>query len=71
MPTPGDPYALTADLAALFVAIPLSADTLAEAVSVLLSGIPDYEWNPNVSSAEGRLRGLVQFLMRLPEAQLL
>jgi hypothetical protein len=70
MPDPYDPYALVDALAEHVVAVPLPAATRAEAVTVMLGGIPDYEWDPTVASAEGRLRGLLQFLSRLPEAQL-
>ena len=70
MPEPGNPYALVDALAEHVVAVPLSASTRAEAVTVMLGGIPDYEWNPTVASAENRLRGVLQFFSRLPEAQL-
>ncbi|HEX8299337.1 MAG TPA: DUF1800 family protein, partial [Rubricoccaceae bacterium] len=70
MPEPGNPYALVDALAAHVVAVPLSAATRAEAVTVMLGGIPDYEWNPTAAGAENRLRGVLQFFSRLPEAQL-
>ena len=70
MPDPGNPYALVDALAEHVVAVPLSAATRAEAVTVMLGGIPDYEWNPTVVSAENRLRSVLQFFSRLPEAQL-
>ena len=65
-----DPYRFVADVAERLVAVPLSPATLAEAVTILLAGIPDYEWSPTVASAEGRIRGLLQFLARLPEYHL-
>ena len=70
MATPADPYALTDELAAHTLAVPLSAATRAQAVEVLLGGIPDYEWDPAAAGSEARLRALLQFLSRLPEAQL-
>jgi hypothetical protein len=70
MPDPYDPYLLVDALAEHVLAVPLPAATRAEGVTVLLGGIPDYEWDPTISSAEGRIRGLLQFLSRLPEAQL-
>ena len=65
-----DPYRFVADVAERLVAVPLSPATLAEAVTILLAGIPDYEWSPTVASAEGRIRGLLQYLARLPEYHL-
>ena len=70
MPAPYDPYALVDALAVHVVAVPLSAATRAEGVTILLGGIPDYEWDPTIASAEGRIRGLLQFLSRLPESHL-
>ena len=70
MPDPGNPYALVDALAEHVAAVPLSAATRAEAVTVMLGGIPDYEWNPTVAGAENRIRGVLQFFSRLPEAQL-
>ena len=65
-----DPYDLVDRLAERLVALPLPAATRAEAVTVLLGGIPDYEWNPAVQAAEARIRAVLQFLARLPEFQL-
>ncbi len=64
------PYDLVDQLADRLVAIPLPAATRAEAVTILLGGIPDYEWDPTVSAAEGRIRSVLQFLARLPEYHL-
>ena len=70
VPTAADPYRFVADVAERLVSVPLSPALLAEGVTILLAGIPDYEWDPAVRSAEGRIRGLIQFLARLPEYQL-
>lgn len=70
LPAPHDPYALTADFAAHFLAVPASDDDLATYTEILLNGIPDYEWNPNDPGAEARLLGLAAYLLRLPEYQL-
>ena len=70
MATPADPYALVDQLAAHTVAVPLSAATRAQGVELMLGGIPDYEWDPTAAGSEARIRSLLQFLSRLPEAQL-
>ncbi len=64
------PYDLVDQLAERLVALPLSAATRAEAVTVLLGGIPDYEWDPTIQAAEARIRSVLQFFARLPEYQL-
>lgn len=65
-----NPYDLVDGLADHLVAVPVSAAARAECVAILLGGIPDYDWNPNASSAPARIRAAVQFLTRLPEFQL-
>lgn len=67
---PSNPYTLVDDLAAHVVAVPVSAESRAECVALMLGGIPDYEWNPNAGGSEARIRAALQFLTRLPEYQL-
>lgn len=71
LPNPYDPYVLVDDLASRLLAVPVAASVRAEAVEVLLAGIPDYEWDPNASTAPARIRATLQFFARLPEFQLL
>ena len=70
MPDPYDVEVLTADLAEFFLPIPLDQDELDKLLNIMLNGIPPYEWNPNDPGAEGRLFGLVSYMLEVPEYQL-
>ena len=65
-----DAAALAADLADLFLGVPLAAGDTAALADLLLNGIPAYEWDPTAPGAENRIRALVAHLARLPEFQL-
>jgi hypothetical protein len=40
-------------------------------LEILLSGIPDYEWDIDTPGAAVRVRGLLQAIVRMPEYQLM
>ncbi len=70
LPSAYDAAALAADLADLLLGQPLAPPALADAVEILLGGIPAYEWDPSANGAVWRLRALIAHLGRLPEHQL-
>ena len=70
MPNPFVVEVLAADLAEFFLPIPLDQVEIDKFVEILLNGIPPYEWNPNDPGAEGRLFGLVSYVLEIPEYQL-
>ncbi len=70
MPNPFQVELLAADLAEFFLAVPFDEETIITFTEILLNGIPPYEWNPNDPGAEGRLFGLVSYILELPEYQL-
>jgi len=67
---PDDPTVVTRELAARFLSVPLSDAALTEAESVLLGGIPRYEWRADADGAAVRVADLLKYLCRLPEYQL-
>ncbi len=69
-PQPFNAAALTADMAAYLLGVPLDQERIDTLVVVLLDGLPSYEWDPTNPGAEGRLFGLLREIFRLPEYQL-
>ena len=67
LPGAYDAAALVTELSELMLGQPLSPEAHAQAVDILLNGIPAYEWDPNRSGAVWRIRALAQHLGRLPE----
>ncbi|GAB5407870.1 MAG: hypothetical protein BalsKO_02350 [Balneolaceae bacterium] len=71
MSDPNDPYQLVKDFAEYMLAVELPPAELDVLPSVLLGGIPDYEWNTNASGAKWRILNLMAHIRQLPEYQLL
>lgn len=71
MSNPNDPYQLTRDLTEYFLPQPLSDEDYDVLTDVLLDGIPDYEWDVQEQGADDRLRGFLNYLVQLPEFQLM
>jgi len=71
MSNPNDPNQLARDLAEYMISVDLPEQDLNELTSVLLAGIPDYEWNINNGGAEWRIRNFLAHLRQLPEYQLM
>ncbi len=78
-----DPIVLIDQLAALVLPEEITDDQKSYLKSILLPGLPDYEWtveyneylaNPNnrelKTAVENRLRGMIAGMMSLPEYQL-
>ena len=73
MSDPDDPNILAKDLANYFISVELTEKDKDELVTILLSGMPDYEWNMNLEDDAiiWRLRNFVGHLFQLPEYQLM
>lgn len=71
MSEPNDPYQLANDLAQYMLSVTLPQQELDALPTVLLGGIPDYEWNVNASGAKWRILNLMAHIRKLPEYQLL
>ncbi len=69
-PHPFNAALLTAEIVEYVLGVPLEQEAIDALVEVLLDGLPDYEWDPTNSGAEGRLFGLFYQIFRLPEYQL-
>ena len=61
---------LAAELASELLPRPPSAEELDGFVEVLLSGTPDYAWDPTTNGGRTRVRDYVKHLVSLPEFQL-
>tara|TARA_B100000315_G_scaffold260807_1_gene325638 strand:+ start:29331 stop:31013 length:1683 start_codon:yes stop_codon:yes gene_type:complete len=70
IPSHNDAEQLIDDLALYFYAMEPSEHTTQLLLNELLQGAEPYDWNINLPDAEGRLRGTVKLLMRLPDYQL-
>ena len=68
-----NPYDLAADLARHLISVELIDTDKNELVTILLSGMPDYEWHMNLDDDAiiWRLRNFVGHLFQLPEYQLM
>lgn len=71
MSNPNDPYQLANDLAEYMIGVDLPDQEREQLPSVLLGGIPDYEWNINISGANWRILALMAHIRQLPEYQLM
>ena len=73
MSNPNNPYDLAADLARHLISVELIDTDKNELVTILLSGMPDYEWHMNLDDDAiiWRLRNFVGHLFQLPEYQLM
>ncbi len=67
---PDDPTVVTREIVGRFLSVPLTDAALAEAETVLLGGIPRYEWRADADGAAIRVADLIKYLCRLPEYQL-
>ncbi|MEM1054896.1 MAG: DUF1800 family protein [Bacteroidota bacterium] len=70
LPDPSTPSRLAADLAELFLGLPVSDANREAFTEILLGGIPAASWDPAADGAEARLVGLVVYLASLPEHEL-
>ena len=70
MSAPDDPYVLVRDLCDHFFTQPLQEAEYQVLTAVLLDGTPDYEWSIESEGAPNRLRGFLNYLVQLPEYQL-
>lgn len=70
MSDPDDPYILVRDLCDHFFTQPLQEADYEILTAVLLDGTPDYEWTIESEGAPNRLRGFLNYLVQLPEYQL-
>lgn len=71
MPHPYVADTLVAELADLFLGLPLDPVRLGECVDLLLGGAPATSWDPTEDGAEARLVGLVAHFTTLPEHELI
>ncbi|MEQ9264668.1 MAG: DUF1800 domain-containing protein [Balneolaceae bacterium] len=70
MSAPNDPNQLALDLADYMLAVQLPQQELDQLQTVLLGGIPDYEWSVNLPGANWRILNLMGHIRQLPEYQL-
>ena len=61
---------LVKDFALVFFGLPLSEQLENKLVETLMDGAAEYDWDINASGADYRLKELVKYMLRLPEAQL-
>ena len=73
MSDPDDPNILAEDLANHFISVELIEKDQDELVTILLSGMPDYEWHTNLEDDAilWRLQNFIGYLLKLPEYQLM
>ncbi|MEA1882560.1 MAG: DUF1800 domain-containing protein [Candidatus Marinimicrobia bacterium] len=67
---PQNARTLVKDLAIVFFGLPLSEKLEDKLVEILMDGAAEYDWDINASGADYRLKELVKYMLRLPEAQL-
>jgi len=67
---PNDPRSLVKDFALVLFGLPLSENLENKLVEILMDGAAEYDWDINDSGANYRLKELVKYMLRLPEAQL-
>ncbi|PCH52929.1 MAG: hypothetical protein COC21_06755 [Verrucomicrobiales bacterium] len=67
---PNDPRSLVKDFALVLFGLPLSENLENKLVEILMDGAAEYDWDINASGANYRLKELVKYMLRLPEAQL-
>ncbi|MDP7071467.1 MAG: DUF1800 domain-containing protein, partial [Candidatus Marinimicrobia bacterium] len=71
MTDPDDAEQIVEDLSRLFSPFPLSDTLKTQLLDILLDGAAIYDWTISDSSAEGRLKNLMRYMMRMPEFQLI
>jgi uncharacterized protein (DUF1800 family) len=67
---PNDARSLVKDFALVLFGLPLSENLENKLVEILMDGAAEYDWDINASGANYRLKELVKYMLRLPEAQL-
>ncbi len=67
---PHNARTLVKDLALVLFGLPLSEKLEDKLVGILMDGAAEYDWDINASGADYRLKELVKYMLRLPEAQL-
>lgn len=67
---PNDARSLIKDFALVLFGLPLSENLENKLVEILMDGAAEYDWDINASGADYRLKELVKYMLRLPEAQL-
>ncbi|MDP6755570.1 MAG: DUF1800 domain-containing protein [Candidatus Marinimicrobia bacterium] len=71
LPNPNNARQLVKDLALVYFGLPISEVLEDKLVEILLDGAAEYDWEVNATGADTRLRGLYNYMLRLPEAQLI
>ncbi|MBC8346838.1 MAG: DUF1800 domain-containing protein [Candidatus Marinimicrobia bacterium] len=61
---------LIKDFALVFFGLPLSEKLENKLVETLMDGAAEYDWDIDAAGSNSRLRELVKYMLRLPEAQL-
>jgi hypothetical protein len=62
---------LVKDFALVFFGLPLSEQLENKLVETLMDGADEYDWDINADGADTRLKELIKYMLRLPEAQLI
>ena len=68
---PNNPRQLVKDLALVYFGLPLSQVLEDKLLEILLDGAAEYDWAVNGIGSDIRLKGLYNYMLRLPEAQLI
>ncbi len=71
LPNPNNARQLVQNMALVFFGLPLSEVLEEKLVEILLDGAAEYDWEVNAVGADLRLKGLYNYMLRLPEAQLI
>ena len=71
LPDPNNARELVKDLALVYFGLPLSETLENKLVEILMDGAAEYDWDINAAGADYRLKGLLKYMLRLPEAQLI
>jgi uncharacterized protein (DUF1800 family) len=66
-----DPRKIVEATCKVMLAVPTTEQQRAVLLEILLSGVPDYEWDIDTPGAAVRVRGLLQAIVRMPEYQLM
>lgn len=70
MSNPQNARQLIKDFALVFFGLPLSEQLENKLVEILMDGAAEYDWDINATGSDTRLKELVKYMLRLPEAQL-
>ena len=68
---PNNPRQLVKDLALVYFGLPLSQVLEDKLLEILLDGAAEYDWAVHGIGSDIRLKGLYNYMLRLPEAQLI